>query len=147
METITYGFKDRPDYSDDYLLDTVGYVTRIWVEQEGERDQVKFSLQIFMRSGFSDTLPSKTMSFVIYLDRGTTVAFAQLQLLRDALNSFQASKVSAPLLVRVHFTFGDEDDLDWGYAYWIATIADMEYPTPVQDYYSGPVIGYFTHVE
>lgn len=75
-------YLERPD--PDELSTVGGYVVKIWVEQSGERDQLKFSLEIFYLSVMGE-LATRTWDFNVYLDIGTTVALAQLQLLRDAL--------------------------------------------------------------
>lgn len=95
-------YVERPNYEEDNLETFDGYVTELWVEQEDERDQLKFNL--YSQEGSQEY----EITFNIYLDVGTTVALAQLQLLRDAMLH--------NLLVTVHFKF------DWsssGSAYYV----------------------------
>lgn len=103
---------DRPNFEEDDLIDWYGYVTELWVEQEDERDQIFFTLQTELFFGF---VLVKEYTFCIYLDVGTTVALAQLQLLRDALEH--------DYLVRVHTNNADSDTLPSetsnNYVYWL----------------------------
>jgi hypothetical protein len=151
MGELQFGYIERPNYDEHFLLDTVGYVTRIWVEQEDSRDQLKFTLKVFTETnGYTF---EQDADFTIYLDRGTTVAFAQLQLLRDALESMMMEKGMSKLLVQVHFTFGEEPGYGdphptWGYAYWVRIVGALEYPTTVHAYYPSPLFGlWYTHLE
>ncbi|MFZ5477062.1 MAG: hypothetical protein ACOZNI_09835 [Myxococcota bacterium] len=119
---------DGPDYEDDFLLDTMGYVTRVWVEQENGRDSLYFKLVIYR----DDDDEPWVQTFWIYLDVGTTVALAQLQLLRDAMYSrLFASKV--PFAVRVHFNFSSSSE-STAYVYWLSLIYEDDAYT-VQQYF------------
>lgn len=69
---------ERVDGSEEDFDTWSGYVRWIEVSQVGERDTLYFSL--------IDT-DNQTQNFYTYLDSGTTVALAQLQLLRDAFAS------------------------------------------------------------
>lgn len=124
------GWIEGPNYDDD-LASTVGYVTRIWVEQEDSRATIRFRLRIFRGVvGYHD------QDCIVMLDQNTTVALAQLQLLRDAFASYQVASEGAPaVLVHVHFNFRD-DDHEWLFVYWLRVIYDGElpYPTTAQGY-------------
>jgi hypothetical protein len=141
MSKIPTGYFESPNYDQNWLGDTVGYVTRILVEQEGTRDQLRFYLKVYYGGDWE-----RTYMFNIWLDHGTTVAFAQLQLLRDALDSLARSKEQDPLMVRVHFSWGDET-YTWGYAYALYLIPSMPYPTKAPTFYGDPTMGSCTHVE
>lgn len=120
---MDFEFVERPNYDEDGLLETVGYVVRIAVEQEDARDQIWFRMEIYR-----DSNEPVTMDFTIFLDVGTTVALAQLQLLRDALQS------DGRLLVKVHFRLMNSDG-DSGWVYYVRVHSGYEFPTTMADYY------------
>lgn len=89
----------------DEVDETWGYVHSAGVEQEGNHDSIQFKLTIYYKShspNTADEVFSTNWDFLIYLDMGTTVALAQLQLLRDAmLNTW---------LVKVRYWQESEDE-------------------------------------
>lgn len=149
-----FGHIPEPDYFDDDLYETVGYVERIWVEQESGRDAFFFLLAIYARgraSGFHDptVAPFRYQKFFVYLDIGTTVAMGQLQLLRDAIWSRQVSS-RPPLLVRVHFNFKDATQ-NYAFAYWVGINLVDTYPVVVEEFYQEEITsrwpgGWYAHL-
>jgi hypothetical protein len=69
---------ERPESGD--LDRTAGYAHAVGVEQMGERDTVFVQLYEYYSDGSMENT-----RYAAYLDLGTTVALAQLQLLRDAM--------------------------------------------------------------
>jgi hypothetical protein len=134
---MAYGWIERPNYDDDRLFETIGYVTSVWVEQENDRDQLWFTLRVYydqvpVGSGrkSAELYRSIEKECCIYLDVGTTVALAQLQLLRDALASDGA------ILVRLHFSFHTEDeDESMLWVYLVRLEAGFEFPALVSEYF------------
>lgn len=126
------GWKENPEYEADHLNNTVGYVTSVWVEQEGSRDALRWTMEVHLGTG-----DRHTQKFFTFLDQGTHVALAQLQILRAVMAT--ANRVApgpTPLLASVHFQLSD--DLEWGYCTWVRASAGYGYPTTVTDYF-----GYF----
>lgn len=138
---------DRPDFEEDGLVDWMGYVTRIRVDQEGENDQLKFSLETFTDSvaveavwraylGASEGTRLQ-MNFNIYMDTGTTVALAQLQLLRLAWENRWP--------VRIHCQPPDDWPYDtpctpgigYNHVYWVRVFEADYYPVTWEDVYYG----------
>lgn len=119
-----FGLHERPSYYEQELYETVGYVTQIWVEQETEHDSLYFMLDIYARS---TEVPEHSQICRIHLDVGTTVALAQLQLLRDAL-------YARDYLVKIHFNF---HELNGKYAnvYWLGVLRPTTSPVTVREYY------------
>lgn len=136
------GYIDTPDYYEDELYETVGYVERIWVEREAGRDAMFFTLAIYARDtaawlGRADGAPVRYQKFFVYLDIGTTVALGQLQLLRDAMWS-RTSSSNPPYLVRVHFNFKEADQI-YAFPYWVGISIAETYPVYVNDFYRDEV--------
>lgn len=128
------GWLTRPTWED--LLETTGYVEHLSVEQEGERDTLSVGLGVVYDYGRR----IEHARFVIYLDENSTVALAQLQLLRDALRSRvndARSAVSETILrLRVRFNFVDTDE-DEGIAYTVGLYDGVE-AEPVEEHFGGP---------
>lgn len=115
---------DRPDFDDDGLLELWGYVRRIKIEQENSRDQIWFRLEIFVEWGGDVVTYDET--FTMYLDQGTTVALAQLQLLRDAMQN--------EWLTYIHY-YNDPDSSN-NYVYLVQIYEDKAYPTTLNELFS-----------
>ena len=79
-ELVTDGSQaDSPQYlPTDYIE---GLVNKLWVEQEEDRDQAKFTLVDLYTGEEID------YTFAIYLDVNTEVSLAQFGLLRDSMKS------------------------------------------------------------
>lgn len=69
---------ERPELED--LDRTAGYLRGIGVDQFGERDSLFVQADVYHDDGSSENI-----RYSAYLDVGTTVALAQLQLLRMAM--------------------------------------------------------------
>lgn len=110
-------YLERPGH--DQLATVGGYVVKIWVEQEGERDQLKFTLEMF--SQVTGQLSSRQWTFSIYLDVGTTVALAQLQLLRDAMANLWFTEVD--------YYYDEDWDLRHCYYVKVYSLSEAPYPT------------------
>lgn len=119
-----FGLIDRPSYHGHELYETVGYVTQIWVEQETTRDSLYFMLDIYVRSFET---PEHSQICRVHLDVGTTVALAQLQLLRDAL-------YARDYLVKIHFNFEERDE-KYANVYWLGVLRPTTGPVTVREYY------------
>lgn len=72
-------YVDRPDA--DSLWSTRGRVTYIRIDQTGSRDDIRFGLDLTESLGAG----LREIDLRMFLDEGTTVALAQLQVLRDAM--------------------------------------------------------------
>lgn len=118
------GYVDRPDYDEDGLETTAGYVDRLWVEQENDRDQVAFRLCEYHTNFGTVGVSSTTNRYCIYLDVGTTVALAQFQLLRDALQN--------KTMVVIDYLPGDDDDSN-NYVYLVLLRQSDDYPVTVEE--------------
>ncbi len=92
----------------DALERAVGYVQYVAVEQMDGRDAIVFRLEEW--EYYVDTVSKR---YAIYLDVGTTVALAQLQLLRDAMVHQYA--------VALYF-LDDSDDTGFRFAYEVMVI-------------------------
>lgn len=124
----TYNFISTPDYLDDHLFETVGYVEYIRVEQVGGRSTLQFLLEISLATG------NYHLRCIKFLDVNTTVALAQLQLLRDAMWS---GRVGATYLIRVVFNFAEMGRYDKAYFYELFAISSDTYPVSPLGYF-GP---------
>lgn len=81
---------ERISSSSAALLAVYGYVEYIQVEQMNSRDQVTVKLRQY---NAEDDLEGEAFRYTTYLDTGTTVALAQLQLLRQGLDRGGAVKL------------------------------------------------------
>jgi len=122
------GWLERPNY--DQLLDTVGYVTQIWITQEGEKDELHFRLRIL----WGTTETSKEFCIPLYIH--TTVALAQLQLLRDGLRwAWADDRDTEALAVQVHFNFRRMLNEEESYVYWVRLLSGGDGAISVDQYY------------
>lgn len=132
---------ERPDYEDDHLCNTVGFVNSVWVDQEATRDQVKWSMHIYSPiQPYGEPIVARTQKFYCYLDIGTHVALAQLQLLRDALVSLGTEN---PLLTQVHFQLSEDEE--WGYVTWVRVLGGYALGTSPYAFFGpeGGIDGFF----
>lgn len=127
MAGPTYGpIYTEPDYVAHELYETAGYVLWVNIEQEGPSQALHFGLRI--HTSIDDTLSRyHDQKFKVFLDRNTTTAMAQLQLLRDAMWS---DKIGFPYLVHVHFNFASESE-SWAYVYWMTVLLTDTHPVTV----------------
>lgn len=111
-------YLDRPN--PDQLSYFWGYVQNLWVEQTGDRDQIRFDLRFYYDYG-GEAMEFEAEGWNIYLDAGTTVALAQLQLLRDA--------IANQWLVLLQYY--DDPDSYLNHVYYVRVFPNAEFPQTV----------------